>query len=82
MGKITTIPNEPFGEIRIGVDIDNDCPEESYVSLALNHWEDDEQWGGQPLDPNLARRIGCLLIEYAAKAEEAQRKALAKISPF
>lgn len=76
MGQITTIQNKEFGEIRIGVDIDKDYPEESYVSLALNHWEDDEQWGGQPLDPKLARRIGCLLIEYAAKAEEAQIKAV------
>lgn len=80
MGEITTMQNKEFGEIRIGVD--DDTPEEAYVSLALNHWEDDEKWGGQPLDPQLARCIGCLLIEYATKAEEAQQKALAKISPF
>lgn len=80
MGKITAIQNKPFGEIRIGVD--NDYPEEAYVSLALNHWEDDGQSGGQPLDPKLARHIGCLLIEYAAKAEAIQQKALKKICPF
>lgn len=79
MGKITTIKNEEFGEVRIGVD--SDYPEEAYVSLALNHWEDDEQWGGQPLNPKLAREIGRLLIEYAARAEAIQNKALSKKIP-
>lgn len=80
MGKIKTYQNKPFGEIRIGIDADD--PEEVYVSLALNHWEDDERWGGQPLDPKLARKIGNVLIEYAAKAEAIQNKALKKICPF
>lgn len=80
MGKIKIYQNKPFGEIRIGLDKDN--PEEACVTLALNHWENDEQWGGQPLDPKLAREIGCALIEYAAKAEAIQHKALSKIAPF
>lgn len=80
MGKIKTYQNKPFGEIRIGIDKDN--PEEASVTLALNHWEDDEQWGGQPLDPKLAREVGCVLIEYAAKAEAIQQKAFSKKSPF
>lgn len=80
MGKIKTYQNKPFGEIRIGIDKDN--PEEACVTLALNHWENDEQWGGQPLDPKLAREIGNVLIEFAAKAEAIQRKALKKICPF
>lgn len=80
MGKIKTYQNKPFGEIRIG--LDKDYPEEASVSLALNHWENDVQWGGQPLDPKLAREIGCVLIEYAAKAEAIQQKTLKKICPF
>lgn len=80
MGNIKTYQNKPFGEIRIG--LDKDYPEEASVSLALNHWENDEQWGGQPLDPKLAREIGRVLIEYAAKAEAIQQKALKKICPF
>ena len=80
MGEITMIQNKEFGEIRIGVD--DDTPKEACVTLALNHWEDDEQWGGQPLDPKLAREIGCVLIEYAAKAEAIQQKTLKKICPF
>lgn len=80
MGKIKTYQNKPFGEIRIGLYAD--YPQEASVSLALNHWEDDEQWGGQPLNPKLAREIGCALIEYAAKAEAIQQKALSKICPF
>lgn len=78
MGKIKTYQNKPFGEIRIGLDKDN--PEEVYVSLALNHWEDDEQWGGQPLAPKLAREIGCVLIEYAAKAEAIKQKVVSSDS--
>lgn len=78
MGKIKTYQNKPFGEIRIG--IDKDSPEEACVTLALNHWENDEQWGGQPLNPKLAREIGCILIEYAAKAEAIQQKALNRVS--
>lgn len=78
MGKIKTYQNKPFGEIRIGLDVD--CPEESYVSLALNHWEDDEQWGGQSLDPKLAREIGCVLIEYAAKAKAIKQKVVSSDS--
>lgn len=78
MGKIKTYQNKPFGEIRIGLDKDN--PEESCITLALNHWEDDKQWGGQPLDPKLAREIGCVLIEYAAKAEAIKQKAVSNDS--
>lgn len=78
MGKIKTYQNKPFGEIRIGLDKDN--PEEVYVSLALNHWEDDEQWGGQPLAPKLAREIGYVLIEYAAKAEAIKQKVVSSDS--
>lgn len=78
MEKIRTIKNEEFGEIRIG--IDDNYPQEMYVSLALNHWENDEQWGGQPLDPKLAREIGCVLIEYAAKAEAIQQRVLSSDS--
>lgn len=78
MGKIKTYQNKPFGEIRIGIDKDN--PMEACVSLALNHWEDDEQWGGQPLDPKLAREIGCVLIEYAAKAEAIKQKVVSSDS--
>lgn len=66
MEKITTIKNEDFGKIRIG--IEDSCPAEACVSLALNHFENDEQWGGQPLSPEMAQHIGCMLIEYAAKA--------------
>lgn len=66
MEKITTIKNEDFGEIRIG--IDDNCPAEACVSLALNHFEDDEQWGAQPLSPEMAKRIGNALLAYAAKA--------------
>lgn len=80
MAKIETYQNKPFGEIRIG--LDDDCPEEAFVSLALNHLENDEQWGGQPLDPKLARHIGCLLIEYAAKADAIRREFLSQITPF
>ena len=80
MEDVTTLKNSDFGEIRVG--LDQDCPEEVYVSLSLNHFEDDEQWGGQPLTPKLARHIGCLLIEYAAKADEVQRLALEKRAPF
>jgi peptidyl-tRNA hydrolase len=80
MGKITTIQNKEFGEIRIGVD--DDTPEEAWVTLALNHWEDDEKWGGQPLSPKLAAYLGTLLIEYAAKAEEIRQRTLKKIAPF
>lgn len=78
MEKIKTYQNKPFGEIQIG--IDKDTPEEACVTLALNHWENDEQWGGQPLNPKLAREIGCVLIEYAAKAEAIQQKALNRVS--
>lgn len=78
MGKIKTYQNKPFGEIRI--EIDKDTPEEACVTLALNHWENDEQWGGQPLNPKLAQEIGCILIEYAAKAEAIQQKALNRVS--
>lgn len=70
MGKITTIQNKEFGEIRIGVD--DDTPKDACVTLALNHWEDDEKWGGQPLSPKLAAYLGTLLIEYAAEAERVQ----------
>lgn len=80
MEKITSIKNEDFGEIRIG--IDDNYPAEAYVSLALNHIENDKQWGGQPLAPELARHIGCMLIEYAAKADEIQNEALKKVAPF
>lgn len=80
MENLTKYKNEDFGEIRIEIDKDN--PEEVYVTLALNHWGNNEQWGGQPLDPKLAREIGCVLIEYAAKAEAIQQKALSKICPF
>ena len=80
MAKIKIYQNKPFGEIRIGLDKDN--PMEACVTLALNHWEIDGQWGGQPLDPKLAREIGCVLIEYAAKAEAIQQKVLKKICPF
>lgn len=71
MRNVTAVRNGEFGEIRIGIDKEN--PPEIYVSLALNHFEDDEQWGGQPLSPKLARHIGSLLIEYAAKADEIQQ---------
>jgi len=80
MSDIQIFKNENFGEIRIS--IDKDVPEEASVTIALNHWEDDEQWGGQPLSPSLARHIGCLLIEYAAKSEEIQRSAIKQKSPF
>lgn len=78
MEKIKIYQNKPFGEIRIG--IDKDTSEEACITLALNHWENDEQWGGQPLNPKLAREIGCVLIEYAAKAEAIQQKALNRVS--
>lgn len=78
MEKIKIYQNKSFGEIRIG--IDKDTPEEACVALALNHWENDEQWGGQPLNPKLAREIGYVLIEYAAKAEAIQQKALNRVS--
>ncbi len=80
MSDIQIFKNENFGEIRVG--IDSDVPEETFVSLALNHLEDDEQWGGQPLSPSMARRVGCILIEYAAKAEQMQRLAIKKKCPF
>lgn len=80
MEKITKIKNDSFGEIRI--DIDDDRLEGSCVSLALNHFEDENQWGAQPLTPEMARHIGCLLIEYAAKAEEFNQNELKKKCPF
>lgn len=58
MANIQIFNNPQFGEIRIGVD--DDTPKDACVTLALNHWEDDKKWGGQPLTPQLARHIGCV----------------------
>ena len=69
MEEIISIKNEEYdcGEIRIGLygeDVGGAC-----ISLALNHFENEDQWGGQPLSPGLAKQIGCLLIQYAGLAE-------------
>lgn len=82
MEEIISIKNEEYdcGEIRIGLygeDVGGAC-----ISLALNHFENEDQWGAQPLTPEMARHIGCLLIEYAAKAEAHQQNVLKKRCPF
>ncbi|MBD5302377.1 MAG: hypothetical protein HDS16_05200 [Bacteroides sp.] len=82
MEKFEILQNKDYecGEIRIG--IYGEETGASCIFLGLNNYENKDQWGAQPLTPEMARHIGCLLIEYAAKAEEHQQNELKKICPF
>lgn len=51
MENIKTFQVNDGGEARVGIDREYN---EVCVSLALNHFENDEQWGAQPLTPKEA----------------------------
>lgn len=66
MPPVFHLDNDDFGEIRIGAEVNE---EESYVSLAMNHFENPQEWGGQPLTPDTAIALSSLLLSYAMIAK-------------
>lgn len=67
MEDVTVFHVNECGEVRVG--IDREFCDGPYVSLAMNHFEDDTEWGAQPLTPKEAMEVGKALIGYAARAE-------------
>lgn len=61
---ISEIAHTDGCKIKVGVDMDWKC-----VSLAINHFEDDESWCGQPLSPSIAREVADKLLQYAEIAD-------------
>lgn len=65
--EVTTVDLGDESEVRVGIDFDyTDMP---HVSLCMNHFENPDEWGAQPLTPEQARHIADLLVGYADRAE-------------